>query len=105
MTNYDRLSGNVIKCTFSYLQSRSLCVIIDSLKSKRFDFNQGVPQGACLGPVLFTDLASPVFNFIHASGKTLGVPVRHVAACLSEVSLWCPCLSEVSLSLCSRRRC
>ena len=65
MSNYFGVSGDVINWIHSYVQSRSQCVIIDIIKSKRFDLNQGVPQGSCLGPILFTDYTSPLMSYMH----------------------------------------
>jgi len=53
----------------SYLDSRSQCISIDGTTSKPLPLDKGVPQGSCLGPVLFTEYASPVFEVIHQCEK------------------------------------
>ena len=37
--------------------------------SEQFKLDQRVPQGSCLGPVVFTDYSSPVFSVIDQHGK------------------------------------
>lgn len=49
----------------SYLESRSQRIIIHGSMSEMFELDKGVPQGSCLGPVLFTEYASSIFEVIH----------------------------------------
>ena len=46
----------------SYLSDRKQCVILKGTQSNTFDLPFGVPQGSCLGPVLFTQYASSLFS-------------------------------------------
>ena len=46
----------------SYLSDRKQCVILKGMHSNIFDLPFGVPQGSCLGPVLFTQYASSLFS-------------------------------------------
>ena len=41
---------------------RKQCVILKGMCSNTFDLPFGVPQGSCLGPVLFTEYASSLFS-------------------------------------------
>ena len=45
----------------SYLKGRSQQVSINGTLSKPFDLKCGVPQGSCLGPLLFTIYVSKLF--------------------------------------------
>ena len=51
----------------SYLSDRKQCVILKGMHSNTFDLPFGVPQGSCLGPVLFTQYASFLFSNHSAS--------------------------------------
>ena len=64
------VSGVPLHWLESYLTSRSQCVIIQSTRSAPCELNTGVPQGSCLGPVLFTQYASPVFELIEDHDKS-----------------------------------
>ena len=46
----------------SYLSDRKQCVILKGMHSNTFDLPFGVPQGSCIGPVLFTQYASSLFS-------------------------------------------
>ena len=48
----------------SYLTNRSQLIVIGNGKSSRFDLNCGVPQGSCLGPLLFSIYTSELFTII-----------------------------------------
>ena len=48
----------------SYLKGRSQQVSINGTLSKPFDLKCGVPQGSCLGPLLFTIYASKLFQIL-----------------------------------------
>ena len=63
------VSGTALNWFSSYLQSRSQCIVINDTKSEQFKLDQGVPQGSCLGHVVFTDYSSPVFSVIDQHGK------------------------------------
>ncbi len=58
------VSGAAHQWVTSYLDSRSQQVIVHGAVSEKFSLNKGVPQGSCLGPVLFTGYASPVFDVV-----------------------------------------
>ena len=48
----------------SFLIDREQRVIIDNQQSRDFDLSSGVPQGSCLGPILFIMYASRLFHVI-----------------------------------------
>lgn len=60
------LSGTVISWFQSYLSERSQRVSIRGSVSEKFDVRYGVPQGSCLGPLLFTIYASKLFDVIQS---------------------------------------
>ena len=48
----------------SYLRSRTQQVSIDGTLSMKFNLECGVPQGSCLGPLLFVVYASKIFEIV-----------------------------------------
>ena len=48
----------------SFLTDRKQRVIIDNQQSRDFDLSSGVPQGSCLGPILFIVYSSRLFHVI-----------------------------------------
>ena len=58
------ISGKALDWFSSYLSGRSQRVSIQGTLSDRFNLNCGVPQGSCLGPLLFTIYASRLFDII-----------------------------------------
>ena len=59
------ISGLALDWHKSYLSGRKQCVNINGTHSKISELAYGVPQGSCLGPVLFTQYASSLFDVIH----------------------------------------
>ncbi len=60
------ISGVALEWHRSYLQARRQCVIINGqTRSAESVLRYGVPQGSCLGPILFTEYASTLFSVIH----------------------------------------
>ena len=49
----------------SYLSGRSQCIVVNGKLSQKFPLNCGVPQGSCLGPLLFNIYVSSLFEIIH----------------------------------------
>ena len=52
------ITGTTLKWFHSYLSNRKQRILINGSYSSDFDLPQGVPQGSCLGPLLFTLYAS-----------------------------------------------
>ena len=58
------LQGKVLSWLSSYLSGRSQQILVNGTLSKSFDLECGVPQGSCLGPLLFTIYRSTLFEII-----------------------------------------
>ena len=58
------IEGTVLKWFSSYLKGRSQRVSVHGTVSEKFALNWGVPQGSCLGPLLYTIYASELFTVI-----------------------------------------
>lgn len=54
------ISGVALNWFKSYVQGRSQRIVVEDTLSTPFDLECGVPQGSCLGPLLFTLYASPL---------------------------------------------
>ncbi|KXJ10383.1 putative RNA-directed DNA polymerase from transposon BS [Exaiptasia diaphana] len=57
-------TGTALEWFRSYLSRRFQQVIIDNATSERFNIEFGVPQGSCLGPLLFSIYVSPLFDIV-----------------------------------------
>ena len=60
------INGVVLNWFKSYLEGRSQHVSVQGSVSEKFDLKWGVPQGFCLGPLLFILYASELFNVLEA---------------------------------------
>ena len=58
------IGGIALKWFQSYLSNRCQQINIGGVRSDVFDLEYGVPQGSCLGPILFTQYASTLFDVI-----------------------------------------
>ena len=58
------IQGKVLDWFKSYLHNRGQQISIEGILSQRFDLDSGVPQGSCLGPLLFIIYASKLFKII-----------------------------------------
>ena len=59
-----RVCGRALDWFKSYLEGRKQQIIFKGELSKFYELKYGVPQGSCLGPVLFTIYAAPLFKII-----------------------------------------
>ena len=69
------INGVVLNWFKSYLEGRSQHISVQGSVSEQFDLNWGVPQGSCLGPLLFILYASELFNVLEAH-----IPIVHCYA-------------------------
>ena len=58
------IRGTALNWFRSYLSDRSQRVSVHGVLSHPFDLNCGVPQGSCLGPLLFIIYASKLFKIV-----------------------------------------
>jgi hypothetical protein len=59
------ICNNALAWSRSYLVNRSHCVVIENVMLDSFAMKCGVPQGSCLGPLLFILYTSKLFDVIH----------------------------------------
>jgi len=60
------VSGTALQWLQPYLADRSQCVSINGVLSDRVELRHGVPQGSCLGPLLFSLYTSKLFDITSA---------------------------------------
>ena len=58
------LGGTVIAWLGSYLSGRSQRIIMDGMRSRTYQLNSELPQGSCLGPLLFNIYVSGLFDIV-----------------------------------------
>lgn len=58
------VTGQALSWLQSYLLGRKQRVVVEQQQSKNFDLLSGVPQGSCLGPLLFVMYASRLFRIV-----------------------------------------
>ena len=58
------IRGTALSWFASYLSNRSQQILIDSSLSMNFELSCGVPQGSCLGSLLFVLYASKIFQIV-----------------------------------------
>ena len=58
------IGGKALEWFSSYLSGRSQRVLFEGATSDNFDPRFGVPQGSCLGPLLFVVYASKLFEIV-----------------------------------------
>ncbi len=60
------ITGTALTWHKSYLEARKQCVLLgDNVRSTESVLRYGVPQGSCLGPILFAEYASTLFDVIY----------------------------------------
>ena len=65
------VSGKVLSWFSSYLSGRSQQIAINDTLSAELELHCGVPQGSCLGPLLFTLYSSKLFEIINQHFPTV----------------------------------
>ena len=58
------IRGKALAWFSSYLSGRSQRILFDGVTSDNYDLRFGVPQGSCLGPLLFVVYASKLFEIV-----------------------------------------
>jgi len=58
------LEGPVLSWFSSYLNNRSQFISVNGATSKHFDLQYGLPQGSCLGALLFVIYESKLFSVL-----------------------------------------
>ena len=102
------VKNSVLSWYKSYLSDRKQCIILNGMQSNIFHLPLGVPQGSCLGLVLFTQYASSLFDIFNkhsicahayaddhqlytsfsANQISLKEAVNRMESCLQDVKSW-----------------
>ena len=103
------ISGSALNWIESYLSNRTQRIYIDGVLSSNFNLKFGVPQGSCLGPLLFSLYASKRFKIdeshvpnphCYASDTQLYIAFRRgndleetdgmttMESCITDISQW-----------------
>ena len=64
LNNEFGIKGRVLEWFTSYLSKRSQFISINGGRSRLFNVSYGVPQGSCLGPLLFVLYVSKLFRIV-----------------------------------------
>ena len=64
LQNYLNISGTALEWFKNYRSDCSQRIFVDGGLSKKFDVTCDVPQGSCVGPLLFIVYAKDLFNVI-----------------------------------------
>ncbi len=57
------ITGRALEWHRSYLSTRKQCVFLNgSVRSEECILKYGIPQGSCLGPILFSEYVSTLFD-------------------------------------------
>ena len=75
-------TGTELAWLRSYLSNRFQYVVIDDTCSNRFDLSFSVPQGSCLGPLLFSIYTSQLFDILVITYR------RYIAMLMIRNSTW-----------------
>ena len=74
----------------SFLVSRKQRVLVNGRQSRDFAVNIGVPQGSCLGPILFIMYASRLFVWLKVTFRMcMDMPTIHSYICLFNLDFPC----------------
>ena len=81
------ICGVALKWFKSYLANRGQRITIDGSLSERFSLECGVPQGSCLGPLLFIIYASKLFRVVGDpnSNTSKEDAVRVMERCIEKI--------------------
>ena len=103
------IQGKALSWFASYLSARTQGIMINESPSKPFKLECGVPQGSCLGPLLFTLYTSELFeiikyhlpmihcyaddsqvliSFSQNDGAELLTAVRNMEDCIRDIRSW-----------------
>ena len=91
------ISGSALSRFKSYLDGRSQCICVEGCCSGKFDLPHGVPQGSCLGPLLFTIYASKLFEIVkaHISDVHADADVNRLYLSLKAVDAVQECIEDI----------
>ena len=82
------VSGKVLDWFASYLSNRSQKgTVADGVLSDRFGIDFGVPQGSCLGPLLFVIYSSKLFILLTVNTRPTYMPTLMILSYIWPLNL------------------
>ena len=106
MNNEFGIEGQILEWFTSYLCKRSQFISVNGGRSRLFDVSYGVPQGSCLGPLLFVLCVSKLFRVVEkhlpdahafADGSQLYVSFKPDSTCdqLAALAALEHCINDI----------